>query len=534
MPEQHTWRELRPVDLPSAVLAVTQHGDDLWLGGPGGVVTTGSTSSTRAPLTSVGAVRTVGPWLIAGGAEGLARRLLTDPDSPWETAEVKGTRSPIAAIEACPQGDSYEDVVLVAATLGDGVLRSEDLGRTWQPANYGLEELDVSGFAAAPDGTLFAATANGVFRSRAGIRAWKRCAGTENVAVAAVVRARAGQLVAASEVGDILRSDDDGDGDGDGDGATFTPAGTVPAPVTALVADDDTVIVGTAGAGIWRSLDNGTSWQRAADDTCARQVYCFSRTTGVGALRAGTENGLATSDDNGTTWRPETAPSTHDLDRVFLLHGRPLLAGQLSGAVRLDADDTWRPLTGAPFPLTCVAVTPDDSIVGSGPDGLYQWADQGWQQVVSGDKGQVGRIAFRADGTGWATHATTGEHLLRTRDSGATWELLSTPFGVLAPTAVHTVDDVVVVLTFDHRHNALRVWASHDDGTTWTREDQPSAGSPGLAAVRAETERLHALDELPGAMLSTLRENEVIDVVERGDLLCVLLCGGRVWFRNGR
>jgi photosystem II stability/assembly factor-like uncharacterized protein len=61
------------------------------------------------------------------------------------------------------------------ATLGEGVLRSEDGGQTWAVANGGLTGLDVRGLAvSATDGRLHAhVRGKGVFRSRSGGLSWE-------------------------------------------------------------------------------------------------------------------------------------------------------------------------------------------------------------------------------------------------------------------------------------------------------------------------------------------------------------------------
>lgn len=65
------------------------------------------------------------------------------------------------------------------ATGGEGVVKSEDGGRTWAAVNGGLAGLDIEGLALSPtDGRLHAQVRDkGIFVSRDGARSWKRAGG---------------------------------------------------------------------------------------------------------------------------------------------------------------------------------------------------------------------------------------------------------------------------------------------------------------------------------------------------------------------
>ena len=608
MAEPTRWQRLPEIELATPVLAVAADAADaadaaggdsaggdsagggavagrrLWLGGMGGVAEVipggdGAATAPRVPgLSTVAALCRAGSWLVAGGAEGIARYR----DGAYEFAEVQSGGAPVAALLTVPAaiattGDGDHDpdaVVLLAATLGDGILRSDDRGRTWVPANFGLDDADVSDLIAGPSGTVFAATANGVFASTPGLRAWRRCAGTDGAVLAALASAPGSAAIAAAgEDGRILRS-------GDG-GRTWTPGGTVPAAPTAMVAAaDGSLVLGTAGAGIWRSVDAG-DWTRVADDQHAAAVYCLA---GVGrALYAGTSDGLAESDDAGLSWKPVAVPATHDLDRVLVHAGRPLVVGGGSGLVHLDAEGEWTTHAGVPFPLTAVAVAPGGALLASGPAGLFRHPGDrhlngdAWEAVVPGEAGHVGVLSFRADGLGWAGSAQHGDALLHTSDGGASWQVVPAPFGVLPLTALQAADGVVLAATSDRRLGAVQLWASSDDGATWNREARAETAWPivdaladpallslgralctrdgaglwsqwaelddGVRAVTGDSSGVVVLtasgiwtvtdDGRPGVRLDDgIDVAEVLDIEASGGTLFALLTGGRVWWRE--
>ncbi|GAB3415176.1 hypothetical protein GCM10027569_36410 [Flindersiella endophytica] len=441
-------------DLPSPVLALGFLRGSLWLGGLGGVGHGGASGQPpQGLLTAVAALTALDETLIAGGAEGIARRVQT-PDGPeWERAEVQSGGSPIAAFAG------YESDALIAGTLGDGVLRSTDGGKTWVTSNFGLDDLEVIAVACGPDdGPFLAGTARGVFHSRDG-QGWRRAKGTERRTIAALTYTEAGPAIALTEDGAVLRSADAG--------ITWSAAGNVPGTVTSVVEAVGRLLAGTVDAGIWSSTDNGDTWTVDLED--APEIYCLagdpSRVFAGSALGLQFRTGAGPS--HAPSWQAVPAPPTHDFSQSILWQGRPLFAGTRSGLAHQAQDGGWNVLEGAPLPLLCVAVTPKDALLASGPQGLFLRDGDGWTSLVEGDDGQIGRMSFRPDGTGLASSATHGGQLLRTRDGGTYWQPIPTPFGVLAPIELRMFEETVMVKTLNQRTNILTVWGSRDDGTSW-------------------------------------------------------------------
>ncbi|MFD2079390.1 hypothetical protein SAMN05421678_115117 [Actinopolymorpha cephalotaxi] len=488
---------------------------ELWLGGVGGVVSTGTSGEAGAsgasggaaagvngPLTCVAALGTVAGRLLAGGAEGIARR----GAGGWDLAQVQGSGAPVVAfldvrmpgadVDPAGPGESREDRedhdgdVVLAATLGDGVLRSADGGRTWEPV-FGLADIEVTALARTPCGRLLAGTPEGVFASENAGRAWRPAGhdpghdlpgSDEQVAafaVAAFAVAADGTVVAGLESGDLWGSADDG--------RTWAPIGSLPAPVTALVATSaGTLLAGTSGAGVWRSA-GGAGWYETAPEKPAGTVYCLlaDGTT----TYAGTDTGLLVSRDDGRTWSEVGVPSTADLDRMVWWDDRPLLAGPRSGIVRpAAAPNEWQSLPGVPFPLLGLGVAPDGALLASGPDGLFRRtpADADWTPVVEGSVGEVGRLAFAADGRGWAAPARHGDTLLHSADAGRTWSRHPAPFGTFPLAALGWAgQDALVAATFDHRRNLVTVFDSGDGGRTWRTQLTAETAWPDVHVARA-------------------------------------------------
>lgn len=465
MAKSALWSQaLPPVEAATPVLAVATDADQLWVGGVGGIAQIGQDGTESlldpGPLTSVAALFVAEGTVFAGGAEGVARW----HGQSWQRADVRSGGSPVVAFARC-------GTTLLAATLGDGVLRSDDGGYTWTPANFGLAGTEVSALVTGPNGMVLAGTDAGICLSDNAGRAWRPCPCTET-AIAALARCPDGTVVAATEDGGTLHS---------ADGAhAWAHGGPAPRDAAAMLCTVGGLLLGTTGRGLWRSVDQGQTWQQV-DAAVLGTVYALAATPN--RIYAGTDHGLAVSQDTAATWRPLPSPPTHDLDRLLLLRERPLVVGSRSGCYMLTTASRWEPLPATPLPITTAAVTPEQTLLVSSPSGLWRWTDCDWAQALTDDVGHIGQMTFRRDGIGWATPARHGHHLLRTDDGGLTWNVLPAPFGVHAPVALQAFDDTVLAATFDPRRGVARLWSS-GDGTGWRQESYADTGWPVVATLQ--------------------------------------------------
>lgn len=277
-------------DFPSPVLAISVVDEDVWLGGAGGVaiVTSGQQRRDLQAPPFDGPVTALHPThggLVAGGTAGVA--VLSR--SGWYDGEVQGGRSPVADIASLVH---EEKDILLAATVGDGVLRSEDGGRSWVGSSFGLTDREAVTLAVnATTGTVLAGTSGGLFRSHKAGRAWRRSPAIRD-AVAAATYCPDGTAIVVLEVGGVLRSTDDGE--------TWVRAGEVArAASVVVVTPSGLLLVGTMSDGLWWSDDRGCTFRRVAD--AAPGIHCLA--IGPNRLYMGTDTGPMTS-DNGLRWVP--------------------------------------------------------------------------------------------------------------------------------------------------------------------------------------------------------------------------------------
>ena len=262
----------------------------------------------------------------------------TDGGAHWratvpEGAIVEGEVPPDYFFIAPSPGFARDRTVLLG-TDGGKVFRSDDGGQTFERlADLGLE---VTGLVLSPafatDGTAFAGTPDGVYRSDDRGTSWTptpwpQDAGPETSLAVSPAYADDGTLYAGSAGGLLVTTDR---------GATWRAAtGTVPlargyidaVAVSPAYADDGTVLVSARGHGVHRSTDGGATWTGPPSDggrhvtpenfyhATAEPVVFSPAFTQDATVFAFEGESLFRSTDGGVRWKGVPLPvTTHATD----------------------------------------------------------------------------------------------------------------------------------------------------------------------------------------------------------------------------
>src|SRR5581483_4384739 len=224
---------------------------------------------------------------------------------------------------------------------------STSSGKTW--ARAGLDGQMVL----AVSGDKLAGTDQGLFRREPG-GAWRK------LPLEAVVTAlaRAGNtLVAGTEEQGLFRSTDDG--------ASWQPCPGVDEGINALAASGQHVVAGTSVGRVFESRDAGASWtELPALASAVMSVAVDGERVLAGAYRAGL------FELSGGSWRPNNVglESTNAIDLLWTPDG--LLAVALDGLQRLK-DGAWQPVqTGVTGDVHAAAVADGQLLLATG-DGLF-------------------------------------------------------------------------------------------------------------------------------------------------------------------
>ena len=237
------------------------------------------------------------------------------------------------------------EVLLVGA--GDGVLRSEDRGRSWR-LTTGWQIADVRAFAfdAGQPGRVYAATQWGPILSVDGGRSWRGAAEGLPVRYAQTIaadRATPGRVILGTEQGVFVSENG---------AASWHAVDSPPVTILRLVQASSRpalFLAGTEGRGAWRSRDGGRSWQAIDPASAGTNLYAVAiRSDAADTLAiGGWETGVRVSTDGGETWaeRSDGLPSR----RVQVLAFDPDHPGRIWAAIHEEgnytSDDlglTWR------------------------------------------------------------------------------------------------------------------------------------------------------------------------------------------------
>ena len=267
-----------------------------------------------------------------------------------------------------------EGVVLAGTT--DGIVRSDDGGRTWFEADTGLSLRHVRWLAYHPDTSdlEFAGTEPaGIFVSHDGAGSWRGCTEVEALRdlhrwflpyspQAGCVRSFAfhgRRAYAAVEVGGVLRSDDAGETWRLARGSTGEPRFDIPTPslvhadVHSVVAHADSVdlIFAATAEGLYRSQDGGDTWEVTHAGSYCRAVWVDPTNADHMVLgpadSVSRKNGrIEETRDGGQNWQPASdgldLPWPGSMVERFALVGEDLLAISNDGRVYAAALPTLR------------------------------------------------------------------------------------------------------------------------------------------------------------------------------------------------
>jgi len=454
--------EVLPFEYPSApVVAIALEPGVVWAGGLGGVARFSDSEGWRPPesmiaLRCVTALASGNGCVLAGHDSGIARSV--DGGKSWAEAEVGSGLSTTAAIILSPQ--FAEDGVALAGTLGNGVLRTADAGRSWRSSNFGLGEREVMAFAWRSGESVLAGTSSGLFHSPNGGRAWRPVPNTSDISFSALTALPDGGILAAPTLGRPLQVSPDL--------MECQPIESLPEGIQIWAMEtlpDGTTLLGSGNHGLWASANSLQGW------TQLWQRDVWSLASDGERVYAGTNDGLASSDDQGRTWAVLPPPPLHYVRWLLPLKHALVLAGVHAGPAlrfrsgQLESDDSVSSL------VLGVWRAGPSSFIFSSRDGLYLYeAGDVWKRVT--DHGGCTWATFLGN-DGWAGLASEG-CLLRTRDGGRTWETSRSPFGSFRLAALQAFPGVkgdqsftLMAATYDERTHSVRVWRS-DDGEGWT------------------------------------------------------------------
>ncbi len=248
------------------ILSISEEGGERWAAGPHGLFRLQDQQLVPVPQPMSRLACTLAlptRLLVGGGPHGVAYS--ADGGANWQAAWVSGIDAAVLAL--APDPDIAHSGVILAATEGEGILRTTDRGGYWSPCTFGLRSYTVLALAwAAPAPVtdwprreiVFAGTEEGLYRSPNGGRAWKRmeCADAvyQFIAVSPDFH-NDGVVLAGTESDGLWRSADGG--------RRFDRVESAPDGVNALCITEQGWLLSDMNS-LWHSAD-GVVWQAVPD-----------------------------------------------------------------------------------------------------------------------------------------------------------------------------------------------------------------------------------------------------------------------------
>ena len=312
----------------------------------------------------------------------------------------------------CVRSILCTDSLYYAATSG-GVLVSSDHGGTWEFRNNGLTSCDTKSLAECND-TIFLSTDENVFRTTDGGLHWEADPYLHNHYIKHV-DVHNGQLYAASYIQGVYQSTQGTQGEYKSD------AFPVDVRYPYFIAhNESTIFIATYLRGIYRSYDNGTTWESCNNglgSTDIMAVYCHDDRVFAAILG----NGVFISDNDGDSW---TRCTLNSQVKGFAHDDQALYAVSFDEGVyaSFDNGDSWIPWStglAADAPL-CIAADGEYIFVGDSQGRVYRGKSDGsgWSCVSNQPfYASVGNIGISGNRVLAASH---GSNLYYT-DNGHSW-----------------------------------------------------------------------------------------------------------------
>jgi photosystem II stability/assembly factor-like uncharacterized protein len=306
----------------SGVFATTDAGST-WHGLSAGLVGQEIRALHASPS---GSIFTATNWYSSDPNSGIFKS--TNNGETWAPSNGNITNAGIRAFITAPSGAVY------AATYGGGIFSSTDDGATWSLLSSGLGGdlgAQVNVFARDSSGNVFAGSEGGVFRFDAATSSWLSINGDMlDSNVHALGANRQGTLFAGT-LGGINRSTNGG--------ASWTRVTSIASGgIFAITLDSKgDIFAGTFGGGVYRSTDNGDTWEPFNTGLTDTNIYAIAVTTFEGreyiAAGTGSRGVFLSAEGTGMWYGSGFGPDIQAITALDVSRGGYLLAGTRGGGV---------------------------------------------------------------------------------------------------------------------------------------------------------------------------------------------------------
>lgn len=368
------------------------------------------------------------------------------------------------------------DLFLVGTGRALSLFFSSDEGQTF----IELESLPDGvryGVFPRPSGGAWLATSNGLYSSNEGLRQWEQVLERP---VAWVTCSPNGLRCLYKVWGaGLVRTDEEGLQPGAlRDSRVSVPLPVDALPQSAVVTDSGVIIVGFFGQGVFRTSDDGSSWEPMAAGLLNSQVLGLAIAHDQRLYASLFGGGLWVWHEEESLWQlADPVFQRAIVETIAVGDDGSLLAGTREEGlvVSRDRGSSWQQAEGLPNSyVQGTAITSDGSWWCYIPDyGLYVSRDQGelWESKPFAFVNRVQQVALDETGRWYGT--ITGVGLVTSEDKGETFEILSLPVRWDSRMLFFLSPTQELMLAWD-----TDLWISKDKGQTWHKDEKISGKGP--------------------------------------------------------
>ncbi|MCX8104239.1 MAG: T9SS type A sorting domain-containing protein [Ignavibacterium album] len=226
----------------------------------------------------------------------------------------------------------------------------------------------------------------------------------------------------------------------DGNNWELRRQGLLPNLVNKIELINSHLFVGTSGGGLFKSTNNGTSWDPSSNGIAKSFISHFTFSAGGAEWAAGIRNaGVFVSADSGFNWIArnnglDNLPNPTVLSSI--VKGTKWFIGTESNGIFTSTNqgNEWisSGLVGE-LPITAFALKGTNEIIVTRlvTDGVYRSTDDGnfWEQIMSGFVSPGGILAVAIGGAGNIFVGNASGYVLRSTNNGINWTGSEVAFG---------------------------------------------------------------------------------------------------------
>lgn len=315
-----------------------------------------------------------------------------------------------------PQGRYVRSILctdsLYYAATGGGVLVSSDQGLNWAFRNNGLTSCDTKCLAAYND-TVFLATDENIFRTTDGGLHWTPDPYLHNHYIKHIL-VHHGSLLASTYVQGVYQSINGTQGEY----LTGIFPGDVRYPYY-MADNEDAMFIATYRRGIYRSFDDGASWESCSNglNSDVLGIYCHNGKVFATVLG----QGIMASSNNGDTW---TSANLNKQAKGYAHLGDTLYAACFSDGVFVSYDNgvTWQDFNSnlPSKSLWCMDAHNGHIFVGDTQGHIYRGNSDGSGWIRTNTPTFLASVGNIGISNGRVLAATHGSDMFYT-DNGSTW-----------------------------------------------------------------------------------------------------------------